>query len=136
VSALKKTFSAQIVRLADQIDAQTRTMHTELNVPNPNYELVPGMYASAKIPLHTASNVLTLPIQSVISNGTGEGSVLVVNNTHHLEKRSVKLGLESATDCEIISGLQEGELVVFGEQEQYRGGELVQPNLVNPAGTE
>ncbi|HEY4877704.1 MAG TPA: efflux RND transporter periplasmic adaptor subunit [Candidatus Acidoferrales bacterium] len=136
VSALKKTFSAQIVRLADQIDAQTRTMHTELNVPNPNYELVPGMYASAKIPLHTASNVLTLPIQSVISNGTGEGSVLVVNNTHHLEKRSVKLGLESATDYEIISGLQEKELVVFGEQEQYRGGELVQPNLVNPAGTE
>jgi multidrug efflux pump subunit AcrA (membrane-fusion protein) len=136
VSALKKTFSAQIVRLADQIDAQTRTMHTELNVPNPNYELVPGMYASAKIPLHSANNVLTLPIQSVTSNGSGEGSVLVVNSAHHLEKRNVKLGLESATDYEIISGLQEGELVVFGEQEQYRGGELVQPNLVNPAGTE
>ncbi|HXO05659.1 MAG TPA: efflux RND transporter periplasmic adaptor subunit [Candidatus Sulfotelmatobacter sp.] len=136
VSALKKTFSAQIVRLADQIDAPTRTMHTELNVPNPNYELVPGMYASAKIPLHTASNVLTIPIQSVVSNGTGEGSVLLVNNSHHLEKRSVKLGLESATDYEIISGLREGELVVFGEQEQYRGGELVQPNLVNPAGME
>ena len=94
------------------------------------------MYASAKIPLHTASNVLTLPIQSVTSNGSGEGSVLVVNSAHHLEKRSVKLGLESATDYEIVSGLQEGESVVFGEQEQYRGGELVQPNSVNPAGTE
>jgi RND family efflux transporter MFP subunit len=136
VSALKKTFSAQIVRTADQIDTQTRTMHTELNVPNPNYELVPGMYASVKIPLHTASHVLTLPIQAVIANAAGEGSVLVVNSSHHLEKRSVKLGLESATDYEIVSGAQEGEMAVFGEQEQYRAGQLVQPNVVNPAGAE
>ena len=136
VSALKKSFNGQIVRLADQIDAQTRTMHTELNVPNPNYELVPGMYASVKIPLHTASNVLTVPIQAVISNTAGEGSVLVVNSSHHLEKRSVKLGLESAADYEILSGVQEGEMVVFGEQDQYRPGQLVQPNVVNPAGVE
>lgn len=136
VSALKKTFSAQIVRLADQIDSQTRTMHTELNVPNPNYELVPGMYASVRIPLHTAFNVLTLPIQAVIANAAGDGSVLIVNSAHHLEMRSVKLGLESATDFEILSGLKEGEMVVFGEQGQYREGELVQPNVMNPAGAE
>lgn len=136
VSALKKTFSAQIVRTADQIDSQTRTMHTELNVPNPNYELVPGMYASVKIPLHTAAHVLTLPIQAVVSNTAGEGSVLVVDSSHHIENRTVKLGLESATDYEIISGLQEGEMVVFGEQDQYRPGQLVQPNLAGPAGAE
>ncbi len=129
MSALKKTFSAQIVRTADQIDAQTRTMHTELNVPNANYEMVPGMYASVKIPLHTVSNALTLPIQAVVSGTSGEGSVLVVDSSQHLEKRSVKLGLESATDYEILSGLQEGDLVVFGEQEQYKAGQLVQPNL-------
>jgi RND family efflux transporter MFP subunit len=136
VSALKKTFSAQIVRTADQIDEQTRTMHTELNVPNPNYELVPGMYASVKIPLHTAANALTLPIQAVVAGAAGEGSVLVVNSSNHLEKRSVKLGLESATDYEIVSGLREGEMVVFGEQEQYKAGQLVQPNLTNPTGAE
>ena len=136
VSALKKTFNAQIVRTADQIDAQTRTMHTEVNVPNPTYELVPGMYASVKIPLHTASNVLTLPIQAVVAGTGGEGAVLVVNGSNHLEKRSVKLGLESATDYEIVSGLHEGEMVVFGEQEQYKAGQLVQPNLTNPAAAE
>lgn len=136
VSALKKTFNAQIVRTADQIDAQTRTMHTELNVPNPTYELVPGMYASVKIPLHTASNVLTLPIQAVVAGTGGEGAVLVVNGSNHLEKRSVKLGLESATDYEIVSGLHEGEMVVFGEQEQYKAGQLVQSNLTNPAAAE
>jgi RND family efflux transporter MFP subunit len=136
VSALKKTFDAQIVRTADQIDTQTRTMHTELNVPNANYELVPGMYASVKIPLHTAANVLTLPIQAVVAGTSGEGSVLVVNGSNHVEKRSVKLGLESSTDYEIVSGLREGEMVVFGEQEQYKAGQLVQPNLTNPTEAE
>jgi RND family efflux transporter MFP subunit len=128
----KKTFSAQIVRTADQIDAQTRTMHTELNVPNPNYEMVPGMYASVKIPLHTVSNALTLPIQAVVSGTSGEGSVLVVDSSQHLQKRNVKLGLESATDYEILSGLHEGDLVVFGEQDQYKAGQLVQPNVIDP----
>ena len=132
VSALKKTFSAQIVRTADQIDAQTRTMHTELNVPNPNYEMVPGMYASVKIPLHAVSNALTLPIQAVVSGTSGEGSVLVVDSSQHLQKRNVKLGLESATDYEILSGLHEGDLVVFGEQDQYKAGQLVQPNVIDP----
>jgi RND family efflux transporter MFP subunit len=135
VSALKKTFSAQIVRTADQIDSQTRTMHTELNVPNPNYELVPGMYASVKIPLHTVTGALTVPIQAVVSDGTGQGSVLVVDSSQHLEKRAVKLGLESATDYEVLSGMREGDLVVFGEQEQYKAGQLVQPNLIRPSGT-
>ena len=43
------------MRFSDQIDTQTRTMHTEVEVPNPKYELVPGMYASVKIPLHSAA---------------------------------------------------------------------------------
>ena len=71
-------------------------MHTEVTVPNPNYELVPGMYASVKIPLHTVTNVLTVPVQAVQSTGTGQGTVLVVNSSNHLERREVKLGLQSA----------------------------------------
>ena len=75
----------------------TRTMHTEVTVPNANYELVPGMYASVKIPLHTVTNVLTIPVQAVQSTGTGQGTVLVVNSANHLERREVKLGLQIAT---------------------------------------
>ena len=51
VSALNKTFTGKVVRYSDQIDMDTRTMHTELQVPNPNYEIVPGMYADVKLPL-------------------------------------------------------------------------------------
>jgi RND family efflux transporter MFP subunit len=136
VSALKKTFSGKIARFSDQIDPTTRTMHTEVTVPNANYELVPGMYAGVKIPLHAVSNVLTVPVQALQSTGTGQGTVLIVNSTNHLEKREVKVGLMTATDAEVLSGLTEAETIVFGEQNQFKEGELVAPQLVEAPGME
>jgi RND family efflux transporter MFP subunit len=133
VSGANQTFSGKIVRFSDQIDTQTRTMHTEVQVPNANDELVPGMYASVKIPLHSAANVLTVPVQAMQSTGEGKGSVLVVNGSNRLEKRAVSLGLQTSTQVEIVSGLQQDELVVFGEQGQYKAGELVKPKTIQPA---
>jgi len=136
VSALHKTFGGKIVRFSDQIDPATRTMHTEVTVPNVNYELVPGMYASVKIPLHTVSGVLTVPVQAIQSSGTDQGTVLVVNSSNHLERREVKLGLETATDAEVLSGLHENESVVFGEQNQFKEGQQVSPQVVTAPGME
>ncbi|MGD0429246.1 MAG: efflux RND transporter periplasmic adaptor subunit [Candidatus Acidiferrales bacterium] len=136
VSALHKTFAGKIVRFSDQIDPATRTMHTEVTVPNVNYELVPGMYASVKIPLHTVTNVLTIPMQAVESTGTGQGIVLVVNSSNHLERRDVKLGLQSTSDTEVLSGLNENDTVIFGEQNQFKEGQQVSPQLVTAPGME
>src|SRR6202522_4396830 len=136
VSALHKTFGGKIVRFSDQIDPATRTMHTEVTVPNVNYELVPGMYAGVKIPLHAVSNVLTVPVQAIQSTGTGQGTVLIVNSTNHLEKREVKVGLMTATDAEVLSGLGEGDTIVFGEQNQFKEGQLGAPQLVAAPGME
>jgi RND family efflux transporter MFP subunit len=136
VSALHKTFAGKIVRFSDQIDPATRTMHTEVTVPNVNYELVPGMYASVRIPLHSVAGVLTVPVQAVQSSGTGQGTVLVVNSLNHLERREVTLGLQTATDAEVLSGLRENETVVFGEQNQFKEGQQVLPQIVVVPGTE
>ena len=136
VSALHKTFAGKIVRFSDQIDPATRTMHTEVTVPNLNYDLVPGMYASVKIPLHSVAGVLTVPVQAVQSSGTGQGTVLVVNSSNHLERREVTLGLQTATDAEVLSGLRENETLVFGEQNQFREGQQVSPQIVAAPGTE
>jgi RND family efflux transporter MFP subunit len=133
VSSMHKMFPGQIVRISDQIDMQTRTMHTEVHVPNPDYVLVPGMYASAKIPLRSASNALTVPVQAVENEGNGAGTVLVVDSQNRIEKRDVKLGLQTATNVEILSGLQENDQVVFGEQTQFKSGQLVTPKLVEPS---
>ena len=102
-------------------------MHTEIDVPNPKYQLIPGMYATVQIPLHTVKGVLTVPTQAVQTSSETHGSILVVNTDSRIEKRDVTLGLQTATDAEIVSGLKENEMVIFGEQSQYRPGQLVTP---------
>ncbi len=130
VSTTGKKFDGKIVRFSGQIDTTTRTMHTEIDVPNPKYELVPGMYATAVIPLRTAQNVLTVPIEAVQASGEDRGSVLVVNAQKKIEKKDVTIGLQSPNAIEVVSGLRENELVVYGEQSQYKPGELVDPQIV------
>lgn len=130
ISATGKTFSGKVVRVSDQIDLQTRTMHTEVEVPNPSYELVPGMYASAEIPLQTAQKALTLPMQAVQPNGPDKGTVLLVDSANQIERRTVMLGLQTGTQVEIVSGLNENDRVIFGSQGQYQPGELVSPKVV------
>jgi RND family efflux transporter MFP subunit len=133
VSGMDRAFDGKIIRFSDQIDTNTRTMHTEIDVPNPKYELVPGMYASVKIPLHSVAKVLTVPIQAFQAESEGKGIVLVVSSGNKIERREVTAGLQSATDVEIISGLQENELVIFGSLGQYRPGQIVAPKVVEPS---
>jgi RND family efflux transporter MFP subunit len=133
VSNNNQTFEGKIARFSGLIDTQTRTMHTEIDVPNPKYLLVPGMYASVRIPLQTVKGVLTVPTQAVQSSGELHGSVLVVNASSKIERRDVTLGLQTATDAEIVSGLKENEMVIFGEQSQFKPGELVAPKVIAPA---
>ena len=131
VTALKKVFKGRVIRFSDQIDLATRTMHTEVQVPNPQYEIVPGMYAYVQVPVESESNVLALPIQAVAITGNGKGSVEVVNSQKKIEVRQVVLGIETAAEVEVVSGLHEGERVVFGEQARYHAGENVSPKLVD-----
>ena len=130
VSATGRSFTGKVIRVSDQIDLQTRTMHTEVEVPNPSNELVPGMYASAEIPLQTAQRALTLPMQAVQPSGPDKGTVLVVNSANQIERRTVTLGLQTGTQVEIVSGLNENDRVIFGSQGQYQPGELVSPKVV------
>jgi RND family efflux transporter MFP subunit len=127
VSTTNKTFPGKIVRFSDQIDTQTRTMHTEVEVPNPKYELVPGMYASVLIPLHKAGNALAIPIQAVQPAGEGHGTVLVVNGNNRIEKRAVTVGIQTANYVEITSGVRENDSVILGTQGQYQDGQAVSP---------
>jgi len=133
VSGMNKTFEGKIVRFSDQIDTNTRTMHTEVDVPNPKYEVVPGMYASVKIPLHLAAKVLTVPVQAFQAGSEGKGVVLAIGPGNKIERRDVTVGLQSANDVEITSGLQENETVIYGSLGQYRPEEVVVPKIVEPA---
>jgi RND family efflux transporter MFP subunit len=134
VQSLHKTFQGTVRRFTRQLDLSTRTMETEIDVPNPNLELVPGMYGTASLGLQTAHNVLLLPAEAVV---LGEESpyVLVVDSSGHIQRRQVTLGIQGANRDEITGGVREGEMVVAAGQGQYHEGERVspQPAMLPPA---
>jgi multidrug efflux pump subunit AcrA (membrane-fusion protein) len=101
-------------------------MQVEVDVPNPNLVLNPGMYAETVIRLQHNNNALAIPSQAVM-DGDQQPSVLVVNSANKVEKRDVKLGIEGANRTEIVSGLSPGECVIVSNQVNYQPGETVRP---------
>ena len=61
---------------------------------------------------------------------------MVVNNRNTLEQRNVVTGLQTATQVEILSGLQENDTVLFGGLNQFKTGQVVSPKLVEPPSVE
>jgi RND family efflux transporter MFP subunit len=136
VPSLKNTFQGKVARFSGLINLNTRTMHTEVDVPNPKYEIVPGMYAYVQLPVRSAANALALPIQAVEFNGHDQGKVMLVSPQDEIEARHVQLGLQTANQVQIVSGLQEGDQVVFGELTRFHAGERIKPEKVNLAALE
>jgi RND family efflux transporter MFP subunit len=132
VPSLNRTFPGKVARFSVDVQEDTRTMHTEVDVPNPGRVLVPGLYAEATITLDRKTNALTVPIQAV-NQGEAE-SVYVVTPANQIEIRPVKLGVQTASDAEVVSGLQEGELIVIGERSALKAGQKVQPKIIEPSG--
>lgn len=127
VTATGRTFTGKIVRFTRALDPQTRTMLTEVDVPNPNLVLSPGMYANTTIQLQQKNDVLTLPAQAVVQNGD-QAYVLMVNSNNLVERRMVTLGIQTANQLEILTGLHAGERVIAAGQSQYQAGESVTPH--------
>jgi RND family efflux transporter MFP subunit len=123
-----KTTTGKITRATWMVNDETRTMTTEIEVDNPNLELVPGMYARVAIPVDVRPNALAVPIEAVPPDQTN--SVYVVNEQNEIEERPVKLGINTPTQFEVLSGLKEGELVLTGSRSQFKPGEKVEPKVV------
>jgi RND family efflux transporter MFP subunit len=131
VDAVRRTFTGVVARFAGKVDPDTRTMPTEVDVPNPDLTLVPGMYAYASIALAGEKGVLTVPVQA-IDRAEEKTTVLVVAGDR-IERRSVSLGIDTPERVEIVRGLAEGDLVVVGNRSQLRPGTAVTPKVEAPA---
>ena len=123
-----KTFTGAISRFTHDVDDNTRTMITEIEVPNPKLELVPGMYATVLLKVEKRPQALAIPTEAVIAGSPP--TVYIVNPDNRIEERPVKLGLETPDKYEVLSGLHEGELVVIGNPSGFQAGQKVRPKLV------
>ena len=124
--SLNRVFPGKVARFADRVQPSTRTMDTEVDVPNPNLLLVPGMYAEVRLILDRRHDALAAPV-SAVDNG---GHVMVVGPDGLIEARKVSLGIETSNLVEIRSGLKDGDLVVIGNREGLQAGQQVRPKIV------
>jgi RND family efflux transporter MFP subunit len=129
VPSLNQTFPGKVARFSVDVREDTRTMHTEVDVLNPRGAILPGLYADAELVLDRKDGVPTVPVQALNREGD-KTTVFVVNHNSELEDRTVQLGLQTASDAEITSGLNEGELVVVGDRSGLKAGQKVHPQEV------
>ena len=129
VQALGRSFHGKVARFAEKLNLDTRTMETEVDVPNPKLELVPGMYAYASISTDQARDVLIVPVQA-IDRKDDKMTALVVDSGGRLVSRSIAVGLEAPDRVEVQRGLAAGELVVVGGRAQLKAGALVTPKVM------
>jgi RND family efflux transporter MFP subunit len=133
VSALNRTFPGRVARFEDRVDQSTRTMKTEIDVPNPSLLLVPGMYAEVDLVTEQRNHVLAVPAEAV--DGSGDSArVYTVTPSGTIQIVPVHLGIETARLMEVRSGdLKEGDSVIVGSRAGLKAGSKVQPKLIRLA---
>jgi RND family efflux transporter MFP subunit len=128
VDAIGRSLTGKIVRFTRDVNFETRTMETEVDVQNRDLSISPGMYANTMLRLGHVENVVTIPSEALVLNGP-QRAVYVLDSSNHVHVRPVQAGIEGSKLVEIKSGLNAGDRVIVGGQEKYQEGEEVSPEL-------
>ncbi len=126
VPALNRTFSGRVARFTDKVQLSTRTMDTEVDVPNPSLQLIPGMYAEVDLALQEHNGVLAAPPDAI--DGIGANTRVYKVDAHGVIRIvPVVVGLETAGKVEIRQGVEEGDMLVAGRRAGLKEGDHVKP---------
>src|SRR5207247_2698160 len=102
VPSLNRSFPGKVARFSDKLQLATRTMETEVDVPNPSLLLIPGMYAESDLTMEKRVNALAVPVTAVDRDSD---SVMAVGPEQRLELRQVTRGIATADEGEVHSAL-------------------------------
>jgi RND family efflux transporter MFP subunit len=127
LDALHRSITGKIVRFTRNVSLDTRTMETEIDVPNADLSITPGMYANTYVQLAHRENVLTVPLLAVQRDDSGKNTVLVVDSQNQVHQRAVVLGIQGSLLAEVKNGLEQGDRVVLGNAVRYKDGEQITP---------
>ncbi len=135
VPSVNRAFGGRVARIAEQVDTSTRTMRTEVDVPNADRKLISGMYAEIRLSVAESRGVVAVPLQAITLD-ENRRMVRVVAAAGKIETREIGVGLETARFAEVKSGVKEGELVVVGSRGQLADGQSVKPKVLDDSAGE
>jgi RND family efflux transporter MFP subunit len=127
----RRTFPGKVTRIAEALEAGTRTLLTEIDIPNPDGALAPGSYCiiELKIPRKTPSFLVSA--DAIIFNQNGPQVAVLEGGTAHIRKVSVTRDL--GTQVEVDDGLEQGEQVIINPPVTLVDGSKVRPRAQQTA---
>jgi len=126
-----RVFEGQVAHTAGALDAATRTLNTEIRVPNPDGKLLAGMYAEVALSLSAARQVYEIPATALLNDAQGlRVAIVAANDSLHLQPITIERDLGST--LQIASGLSGGERLVQIASADLSEGEKVEPVAAKP----
>ena len=107
----QRSFTGRVMRTTDALDPNSRTLLTQIEMPNPEGLIRPGMYANAKFTIARAQPPLMLPSSALVANAQGT-QVATVTPDQTIHYRPVQVGRDYGTQIEVISGLNSSETIL------------------------
>jgi RND family efflux transporter MFP subunit len=126
-----RTFTGAVVRTAGALDPATRTLRTEIQVPNEAGELIPGLYAEVKFLVQRERPPITVPARAIIIQSAGP-QVATINGENRVTFHAVTLGRDTGKAVEVLTGLPTGTRYITNPTDTLRDGALVQIEAPEP----
>ncbi len=120
-------FIGEVARSADAIDPTTRTLRTEIDVPNSKGQLFPGGFAQVHFAVNVTTPRLSVPVNALLFRADGNRAA-VVDSDGKVHLQPVVIGRDYGTEVEILSGLQANDSLVLNPPDSLEEGEQVQVN--------
>jgi membrane fusion protein, multidrug efflux system len=117
-------FKAQVVRTAESIDLNTRTLLTEVDVPNKDGRLLPGSFGEVHFAVGSNVDKVTVPVNAMLFRAQG-AQVAVVGPDKKIELRQISIGKDYGTTLEIIAGVSINDQVVINPPDSLESGQQV-----------
>jgi multidrug efflux pump subunit AcrA (membrane-fusion protein) len=125
----RKPFVGTVTRFSFSLDPATRNMRTEIDLPNPEERLYPGMYAEVSLEMNRHPDALTVPAAAVGTDSTGTFVYTVTDN--HIARLAIKIGLTDNGRTEVTGGLSKDTPVVTTFRGAPPPGTAVRPATVH-----
>ena len=122
-------FSAKVARTADAIDQSTRTLLTEVDVPNPDGRLLPGSLGEVHFAVGYGVDKVTVPVNAMLFRAQG-AQVAVVGADNKIQLREISIGRDYGTTLEVLGGVSPSDQVVINPADSLENGQQV--NVAQP----
>jgi RND family efflux transporter MFP subunit len=126
-------FEGVVAHTADAIDPQTRTMLTEVDVPNKNGRLLPGSFGVVHFAMRSDAHKVTVPVNAMLFRSEGP-RVAVVGSDNKVQLRPITIGRDYGTSLEILGGVDVHEQIVINPADSLEDGQQVQIASANQQG--